>query len=445
MSKRYTKHRTKRHTKSKHHSIYPVVIRALILLSLGVCYLKANEDKVAAYLAGKFDEQTQIDNIMNELQEQKEQRERTKSESQKKVINEKAVYRSPDFFGLDNFLVKPLPIAAQVNPNNHVPEQGFDVYFIDKNQPEKVVHQENVAQIDLHSQSDLHGILGSNLKTYWIGKIRIPVDGTYRLSTSRTGDLLITLNKHRIYNNNQSGGTPTEMLQLAAGEYILELEFSSRVPVEQLDLFSQIQPVKGEIKEDIGDKLAMLSTGRTPFLYSVLVNGSTQANRRIDVNLPYATQPYILVLENRDTVIWQLHGGSSPLAILTESNGFIAANDKVNAIPQFVVARMGSPVSLSSPSSYVFYDAAHCRCTNFFADKKSRYVCPDDKKAQELSAEWARFAMQTYRINLAGFNVHKEEQQIDVPYYSVENQIAQLTPQAELLRRIASQQCSAEE
>ncbi|MCG7658054.1 hypothetical protein [Wielerella bovis] len=81
------------------------------------------------------------------------------------MINEKAVYRSPDFFGLDNFLVKPLPIAAQVNPNNHVPEQGFDVYFIDKNQPEKVVHQENVAQIDLHSQSDLHGILGSNLRT----------------------------------------------------------------------------------------------------------------------------------------------------------------------------------------------------------------------------------------------------------------------------------------
>ncbi|MCG7658051.1 hypothetical protein [Wielerella bovis] len=227
------------------------------------------------------------------------------------------------------------------------------------------------------------------------------------------------------------------MLQLAAGEYILELEFSSRVPIERLDLFSQIQPVKGEVREDIGDKLAMLPTGMTPVLYSVLVNGSTQANHRIDVNLPYTTQPYVLVLNNRDTVIWQLHGGSSPLAILTKPNGFIASNDKVNATSQFVLTRLGGQVSLL-PSSYVPYDNANCKCTNFFADKKSRYVCPDNKEVQKLSAEWARFAMQTYRINLAGFNVHKEEQQIDIPYYSVENQIAQLTPQAELLRRIAS-------
>ncbi len=115
-----------------------------------------------------------------------------------------------------------------LNPSHNIPTNGYDAYFVNSQQPKKVIDKRNLPKIAIsYISNDFLGIPSELFQGYWVGKLKIKEEGYYKVSFKKSwGTGRILIDKYVILESGRFNTSDEVYLQ--PKDYILEVEYQNK-------------------------------------------------------------------------------------------------------------------------------------------------------------------------------------------------------------------------
>lgn len=226
--------------------------------------------------------------------------------------------------------------GKHLNPNNHIPDTGFDAYYLNSNNLKTIVAKENVPHIAInYAYQDFHRIDSENFSAYWVGKLRVPKDASYQFSVDLSwAQVRIVLNGHVILN--AKNNAPNRAVYLPAGDYTMEVQYSNHWHTVGFQV--KATPVDLSVPtHDLPRALEKLNPPANTVVYLASVYESNHKNNQITLKAHQINRPYILILDSYHAVNWQATDLPKPIAIVQTGN--ISSHIHATGNPPIVLSR----------------------------------------------------------------------------------------------------------
>lgn len=299
-------------TKKQPRSWFGIMALSLGLLLGGSIVIKQDDEAFIKWLAGLFDEQTMIDNVITERHPPKDFF---------------AAFELEDFEKTDSLFRKQMGLL-NISP----PSKGFQFYAADSYAMDKILLSKHVDRIDANynSNSPENVYLPNSSYFYWIGKIRIPKTGVYNIHSTHS-----PFTQSRIFLDGYSVSYPDAptFVYLKKGTYVLEKELEGAYHVLELakakkePYFSQaiwanIEPIIGsridyqtESEHALSYQMTKLELANNTVAYYGHVTSSNQKNYEIQVQLPDEEREHIVFLNRNPPIDWVFNPKSKKLML----------------------------------------------------------------------------------------------------------------------------------
>ncbi|WP_298641574.1 hypothetical protein [uncultured Cardiobacterium sp.] len=198
-----------------------------------------------------------------------------------------------------------------LNPGGSVPARGYAAYYINRQQPQQIVAQENVDSIAMnYNYNEFHGIPSEQFGAYWVGRLHVPHKALYRVSGDLSwSQMRVLLDKHILIEGDR--GTS---LELDAGDYLLEVEYLNNWHTTNFQF--AITPAVSALDDDgLRAAIAAQKLPAGTVAYAVGVYESDSRDNRILLHAPTGDAPYILLLGSYRAVQWEISGRAPALVI----------------------------------------------------------------------------------------------------------------------------------
>ena len=286
-----------------------------------------------------------------------------------------------DIVRLPDKTLADFPLAARpwgdvLNPGGDAPDQGFAAYYIDSDQPRRVVARETVPAVGIHYENNNpHGIPASRFGAYWAGRLHVPARAAYTVATSygysRSRILIdrrVVLEAPHIYfrnSYNSNNSRPSQELTLEAGDHLIEVEYlnADRDMHYQLNIAPTILDTHYHGENTLPNIVSALKLPATTVTYAVGIQGSSRHDNQVTLQAPAGERPYILFLGSKEAVHWRING-RSPVLVVYNNRAYGSSVDTAAAVP-----RLAWPdrvdADIGTPRPYICYchaDSATLRC-----------------------------------------------------------------------------------
>lgn len=220
---------------------------------------------------------------------------------------------APPGNGIDNYPLAQNTWGDTLNPTNQMPTSGFDVYYINTNQPTQVIARSHSNRIAInYAWADFYGIPSEDFGGYWVGKLNVPTTALYQFAIDQSwAKTRIIIDRRVIF---EGGGKDTPTIELSAGTHTLEVEYINNWHTTGFQLTVEtIKPVY--TPTDLTAAVAGLNLPANTVVYAVGVYESRNADNRISLQAPATGLPYLLMLSSYNAVNWEV-SGRSPVAVI---------------------------------------------------------------------------------------------------------------------------------
>lgn len=323
----------------------------------------------------------------------------TISHSEKTPPNE--THRAAPNASLNDFPQAQRTWGEVLNPQHLVPETGFYAFYINAQEPNKVVFQEHVDAIAInYAYQDFHQIPSEQFGAYWVGKITIPQSGLYRVYLDQSwAQSRVMLNKRVIISEHSSdkANSQTEnTLFLTAGDYTLEVEHLNHWHTTSFQL--SLAPLMMEYApEALADLLVKQKIPEKTVIYAVGIYESAHQDNRVFLTIADNAPPYVLLLSSYRAVRWHIAGKQPEMVIYNRAS----AGSKVENFP---------PEKVFAWRGFIDDDLgentrAHCNCAG------GQFYCEDTSSLRTF----AENVLQWTKLPLAGISGEYYAENIKVP------------------------------
>jgi len=213
-----------------------------------------------------------------------------------------------------------------LNKEHKIPIGKFKAFYINTNNPKKVIASELVDKATINYVWDkFHGIKSQDFGAYWVGEFVFDKDEDRIISVSLSwAKVRIIIDGKVVY----EGGNSKEMeYHFSKGQHLVEIEFVNNWHTTNFKCL--IEPkVKKYTTQQIRDILKQTTSKKSEILYAS-VYGSKSKDQKITLSLKHIDKPIVLLLNSYDSVLWDIDN---------------SANNKIEAIV-LSSGRFGSEVS----------------------------------------------------------------------------------------------------
>lgn len=230
-----------------------------------------------------------------------------------------------------------------LNPAGLNSTEHFHAFYINTQEPLRVVHQERTQRIAVnYAFQDFHDIPSHDFGAYWVKKLRIDTPTVYKFGIDQShAQTRIIIDGHVVFEG--SGSAPA--VELQAGEHLLEVEYINNWHTTNYQL--SFQPLIAVLRpEEVAQAVAHLHPPPDTMVYVAAVYESRDKGNLVSVQVDDPQRPYLLVLSSYSAVNWEVRTPRPPLAIIYN-----------NAMTSTVTAS-GSPPLLpaSGTPGYALFD-----------------------------------------------------------------------------------------
>ena len=284
-----------------------------------------------------------------------------------------------------------------LNPQKLIPGTGYTAYFLDTGQSRaygiaddgkprnevQVMHSvmpaytpepghiraaEHVARIRVSDHDeDSYGIPAYRFAAYWAGRLHVPQRGLYHINFSPFGaQTRILLDKHILADGRRDGSLTLELLP---GDHLLEVEYTNG-GVTAGFRFSLNADIPEVPVADLPRILAGLALPAATVTYLVDVNGSNADDDGIRLDGPYGDAPYILILNSRRAVQWQLNGRPPAVVLYNLAN----QGSRVHAVDRVPLLAWGEGIATAPPDESLDpprLPECECRASGFYCSTRN--------------------------------------------------------------------------
>ena len=220
-----------------------------------------------------------------------------------------------------------------------VPKQGFNAYYFTHDNIGKPVAFEHVPHIAIdYPYNKFHNIDAEQFAALWVGKIHVPddalMDMQYDLSWAHLRVRVDgkVVHEYQQKENGKEGGRFD--LVLAKGEHQLEVEYINHWHTVGFAMHPQLKQLSSP-----DDAVRRLLEDPAYTVVSAEVYESSARDRVINLTLPAADKPVVLLLKSFNSVFWQIRPGQTLLkaVIIEDGKGMVSDSlapvYRVNRLP----------------------------------------------------------------------------------------------------------------
>lgn len=236
-----------------------------------------------------------------EIQYEMERKERKTARKTERIIA-KAIRSGTFVRNINHFPKAASTWGEKFNPGGQLPDIGFHVYYLNTNNPEKMIAQDQVEAISVHySWSELHNIKSEDFGAYWVGSIELPEAKNFRIGINQGWSRCRLIIDGALVFNGES--EKEILLHLDEGSHKIEVEYINNWHTTDFSVsFSdhQIKLSEAEIASTLH------SLGNQYQIYNVAVYESSNMDHSITLNLNKTDTPVVLFLSSYNAVKWEI-------------------------------------------------------------------------------------------------------------------------------------------
>jgi len=193
--------------------------------------------------------------------------------------------------------------GEKLNPTGRVPDRGFSAYYIDTNNPGKVIAHEAVDSITInYIYDDFHGIDSKNFGAYWVGYVNTPEQETRRIAISQGwSKARIMIDGAVVY----TGDSDEELLlSFEPGKHLVEVEYVNNWHTTEFSV-GFLEDIEKLSFKEIKTRLEKEISGGYDLFYAGLCESSSK-DLSVGLTIEKHDRPVVLVLSSYSAVMWKL-------------------------------------------------------------------------------------------------------------------------------------------
>lgn len=207
----------------------------------------------------------------------------------------------------NNYQKKNIPYKAKntwgknLNPKNKIPSNKFKAFYINTNEPKRVISSEEVNKVSInYPYNKFHGISSKDFGGYWVGNFSYDKEKTMDISISQSwSKTRIIVDGMVIY---EGGNNKTIPYTFSKGKHKIEVEYVNNwhttnfmISIQQQNKLYSIKELKKELKNTMSKKSDILFVGA----YT-----SDNKDQSITLKIAKMKNPVVLILNSYDSVDW---------------------------------------------------------------------------------------------------------------------------------------------
>lgn len=226
---------------------------------------------------------------------------RRKSIQQKRYTNKQSI--KDQIKTLNDFPKANSTWAEKFNPSKEAPHSGFYAYYINTNNPAKVIAEETVDDVSINYAWDkFHHIHSQDFGAYWIGRINIPKKEVKTIAINQSwSKTRVIIDGHIVY---EGGSNKELLLTLEQGNHLVEVEYINNWHTTEFSL-TFIDKVQKYSLTEIKDQLAENILGDYEVFYTGVYE-STNKDLSLVLNVGKTNKPIVLFLSSYSPVKWYI-------------------------------------------------------------------------------------------------------------------------------------------
>lgn len=194
--------------------------------------------------------------------------------------------------------------AKEITADAQIPQDKFLAFYLNKDEPKKVVFSENVDRISVNYKGNsFHEIPSPNLMAYWVGEFNFDADvekmvlGDYGWST-----LVIAVDGTDVLGGTSSNQKRPLTYKFSKGKHKIEAWFLN--DAHSSELFVDFKDVEPFYRQK--DAVAKIPADKDYDLWLGAIYESAQMNNRVKLNLAKSDKPIVLLLSSYRAVEWEI-------------------------------------------------------------------------------------------------------------------------------------------
>lgn len=208
-----------------------------------------------------------------------------------------------------------------LNPNNKIPETGYQTYYLNMDNPQQVLGTEVQKDIYVkYAWDEFLGIPSEKFGAYWVGYLLVDEPANYQFNISQSwSKSRIILNGHILNDENKKHNQDFQVF-LPKGKYKLEVEFmngwhTTEFGVQALSL-NKTKPV-----QDPKEHLMQLKA-KYPNIQGIFTSVYEPEQREVQIQLANNTKPTVLFLGSYEMVDWKLINAQNSNVVAVVYGGY---------------------------------------------------------------------------------------------------------------------------
>ncbi|MDO7842345.1 hypothetical protein [Sphingomonas immobilis] len=192
--------------------------------------------------------------------------------------------------------------GRKLNPTGAVPNEGFRAFYINRDDPGRLIFQEDVDSIAIkYAWADFHNINSPQFAGYWVGRVRVPRTMSKQISVS------LSWSKARIFVDGEpvfdGGGNKSFTHEFSKGDHIVEVEFANGWHTTEFKVTIE-DPVETVPAASASDYIGDAESGAR--LAYVGLYESAAKDTSVTVNVPATGRPVVLWLTSYEAIDWTI-------------------------------------------------------------------------------------------------------------------------------------------
>ena len=187
------------------------------------------------------------------------------------------------------------PWGDTLNPGGGMPDQGYDAYYLDANEPARpYLRRDQPFPAIWHNRSRYLNIPGENFAIYWVGRLHVPQTGRYQFGVVQRGQgqARVSIDR-RVIKEGDAAIIPD--IELRRGDHIVEIEFLNN-EAEQIGFYLTTRPrMPLYSAQTLAGALKDLKLPADTVVYAAITE-YVDINSRSELHIRADGRPYILFL-----------------------------------------------------------------------------------------------------------------------------------------------------
>jgi hypothetical protein len=194
--------------------------------------------------------------------------------------------------------------GKRLNPTGVIPSDGFRAFYFDRNDPTKVVFQEDVEGIAIkYALAEFHKIDSPNFGAYWVGMLNFASAETKQFSVSQSwAKSRIFIDGAVVFDGGNDGKTFTH--SFTPGDHVVEVEFINNWHTVEYKV--TIEDVVEKLDDVALASRLKSQDGKFGGVYYVGLYESSRKDTSVDVTISQTDGPIILWLTSYEAIDWNI-------------------------------------------------------------------------------------------------------------------------------------------